>query len=157
MIRTKSCRFAVAMICLVVLGLSACATTEVPKTVVSDGKDARLVKQPEDVYSALSVPFELTRIPEQARFELAFRVDSKGICSGTSYRPTRITINRKHAAELNFRDSYSVGQLVNYKFEAPAKVLKVGDNLLRIDPGSCPAAADSLRLNDLTLVQLPAS
>ncbi len=158
MVRTKGYQFVVAAGCLaaLVLSLSACATTEVPKTAVPDGKDARLVKQPEDVYSTLSVPFSLASIPDKARFELAFRVDSKGICSGTSYRPTRITVNRKHAAELNFRDSYTIGQLVNYKFEAPPQALQVGDNTLRIYPGSCPAA-DNLRLNNLMLVQLPAA
>ncbi len=143
--------------CLVVLSLGACASKEVPMTAVPDGKDARLMQQPEDVHLGLAVPFTLASLPNKARFDLAFRVDSKGICHGTSYKPTRITINAKHAAELNFRDSYIVGQLVTYKLEAPPKALRIGKNTLRIFMGSCPAAADHIRLNNLKLVQLPSS
>ncbi len=116
-----------------------------------------IVSEAADVDRFLEVPFELVSVPEKAEFDLAFRVKTTGICPGTLYEPTRIWVNGKAVASLNFRDRYSEGELVRYKFEAPVKKLRLGENTLKIRMGSCKKGADTIVLNGIKLVQAPDS
>lgn len=133
-------------------GLSS-ATAASPDTVAAEREGLAIVTEAEDVDRFLEVPFELTSVPEKAEFDLAFRVKTTGICPGTLYEPTRIWINGKSVASLNFRDRYSAGEVVRYKFEAPVKKLRVGENKLKIRMGSCKKGADTIVLNGINLVQ----
>lgn len=119
--------------------------------------EVALLEQAEDVEEILEIPFSLTSVPKKAEFDLAFQVKTTGICPGTLYEPTRIWINRKAVASLNFRDRYEAGELVKYKIEVPGKKLRVGENTMKIRMGSCKKGADSIRLNGLALLQSPQS
>lgn len=142
-----------------VIGLAltchASIADEAQMSASSDAPGAALLEHAEDVDQILEVPFSLTNVPEKAEFDLAFQVKTTGICPGILYEPTRIWINRKSVASLNFRDHYDAGELVSYKFEVPGKRLRVGENELKIRMGSCKKGADSIRLNGLTLLQSP--
>ena len=114
-----------------------------------------LLEQAEDVDDLLEIPFTLTSVPENAEFDLAFQVKTTGICPGILYEPTRIWINRKSVASLNFRDRYEAGELVKYKIEVSGKKLRAGENTMKIRMGSCKKGADTIRLNGLALLQSP--
>ena len=145
--------FAALLAFVVILASAGLCWAAEPVTTEHD--DITIMTEAEDVDRFLEVPFELASIPEKAEFDMAFRVKTTGICPGTLYEPTRIWINRKSVASLNFRDRYSAGELVRYKFEVPAKKLRVGENMLKIRMGSCKKGADTIVLNDIKVLQAP--
>jgi hypothetical protein len=124
-------------------------------TTVSTDKSTRLVdadQKPVEVASSLDIPFSLASVPQEAKLQFEFRVDSRGYCPIT-YRPTTISVNKKPIGELSFRDSYRRGQMASYTMALPSGVLKTGENLIHVSMGSCQYAIDKMRLNNVTLLQ----
>ncbi len=137
------------------LGASVHAATQIPMTAVPANESARLVdadQNPVEVNSSLDIPFSLTNVPQEAKLQFNFRVDSRGTCS-LNYQPTTISINKKLIGQINFKDSYRRGQKASYTVALPSGVLQIGENLIQVSMGSCMKAIDAMRLNNVTLLQ----
>lgn len=100
----------------------------------------------------LEIPFSLVNIPQKAKLKINFLVDSKGRCPLT-YKPTTISLNKKRIGEIDFLRNYMKGEMVVHIIELPSEVLKIGENLIRIDMGSCKLANDEMRLHYILLLQ----
>lgn len=104
--------------------------------------------------SPLEIPFSLAGIPQKAKLKISFLVDSKGRCPKT-YEPTTISINKKRIEEIDFLRNYMKGEMVVHIITLPSEVLKIGENLIRIDMGSCQYGKDKMRLYYILLLPEP--
>jgi hypothetical protein len=95
--------------------------------------------------SPLEIPFSLVSVPRKAKLKISFLVDSKGRCPKT-YEPTAISINKNRVEEIDFLRNYMKGEMVVHIILLPSEALKIGENLIRIDMGSCQHGKDKMRL-----------
>ena len=102
----------------------------------------------------LEIPFSLAHIPQNAKLKISFLVDSKGRCPKT-YEPTEIFLNKKRVEELDFLRNYMRGEMVVHIISLPSEIVKLGENLIRIDMGSCQYGKDEMRLYYILLQSEP--
>ncbi len=139
---------------LIGMAIFIVATGVLAEGIESYLKDAR--KNPIEVTpsSPLEIPFSLAVIPKTAKLKISFLVDSKGRCPKT-YEPTVISLNKKRVEELDFLRNYMKGEMVVHIISLPSEVLKIGENLIRVDMGSCQYGKDKMRLYYILLQSEP--